>query len=223
MTSRLALAPVSLLVLICAALFAACGESAEDPGAGEQARNTATSTEEVVEMQQWESAPEMNLESGVDYQARLVTNKGDILIDLFEADAPVTVNSFVFLANEGFYENVPFHRVVSGFVIQSGDPTGTGRGGPGYRFNDEPVTRDYTQGTVAMANSGPNTNGSQFFITLADLTGRLPKNYTIFGQVTEGQEVVDAIAAVPVERGPSGEESSPTEPVFIENVEIITS
>jgi peptidylprolyl isomerase len=181
----------------------------------------APPTKGFDELQQWEAPPAMALESGVDYQAKITTNLGEVTVDLFEADAPNTVNNFVFLASEGFYQNVPFHRVLAGFVIQSGDPTGTGTGGPGYRFNDEPITREYSQGTVAMANAGPNTNGSQFFITLADLSGRLPKNYTIFGEVLEGQEVVDQIAQVPVRPSPSGEPSSPTEPVFIENIEII--
>ena len=164
----------------------------------------------------------MQLEQGKDYSAVLHTNKGDITVELFATDAPATVNNFVFLAQQGFYTNVPFHRIVKGFVIQTGDPTGSGSGGPGYRFNDEPVTRDYTRGTLAMANAGPNTNGSQFFICLTDLTGRLPKNYTIFGAVTDGMDVVDAIAAVPTRTGRSGENSTPTEPVTLESVEIIT-
>ena len=172
---------------------------------------------------QWQSPPEMQLEAGTDYRARLHTNKGEIVVDLFEEEAPQTVNNFVFLTEQGYYSNVPFHRVLEGFVIQSGDPTGTGRGGPGYSFADEPISRDYTRGTLAMANAGPNTNGSQFFITLQDLSGRLPKNYTIFGEVVEGMDIVDAIAAVPVERSASGEVSSPTEPVFIESVEIETA
>jgi cyclophilin family peptidyl-prolyl cis-trans isomerase len=171
---------------------------------------------------QWNSPPAMALETGTDYQAKIVTNKGEIVIDLFEADAPIAVNNFVFLASEGFYDNVIFHRILDGFVIQTGDPQGTGRGGPGYRFQDEPVTRDYTRGMVAMANAGKDTNGSQFFVTLADLTGRLPKNYTIFGEVIEGMDVVDAIAKTPVVAGQSGERSTPTERVVIESVEIIT-
>ena len=112
------------------------------------------------------------------------TMKGTIEAELYPQDAPVTVNNFVCLAEDGYYDNTPFHRIVQGFVIQGGYPTGTGSGGPGYQFNDEPVLKDYEQGVLAMANAGPNTNGSQFFIVLDDLRGRLPKNYTIFGRVT---------------------------------------
>jgi cyclophilin family peptidyl-prolyl cis-trans isomerase len=135
----------------------------------------------------------------------------------------VTVNNFVCLAEDGYYNNTPFHRIVSGFVIQGGDPTGTGSGGPGYQFNDEPVSKDYEKGILAMANAGPNTNGSQFFIVLDDLRGRLPKNYTIFGRVTSGQDVVDAIARTPTAVGRSGEKSTPTEPVTLEDVSISES
>jgi len=171
---------------------------------------------------QWSSPPPMQLKEGVDYQATLHTSKGDIVIDLFEQETPQTVNSFVFLAREGFYNGVTFHRVIEGFMIQTGDPTGTGAGGPGYEFDDEPFTRDYTPGTVAMANHGPNTNGSQFFIVQADLRGRLPKDYTIFGEVTQGMDVVDAIAAVEKTYNPRmGEQSAPVEPIYIESVEIV--
>lgn len=171
---------------------------------------------------QWSAAPAMQLEAGKDYLARLHTSKGVMVVDLDEQGAPLTVNNFVFLATQGFYTNVPFHRIISGFMVQTGDPTGTGRGGPGYRFADEPVTRDYLRGTIAMANAGPNTNGSQFFICHVDLTGRLPKNYTIFGQVIEGLDVLDAIAAVPVRPSAGGELSSPVEPVILQRVEIYT-
>jgi peptidylprolyl isomerase len=197
-------------------------EAATEDAADELGASTVPPTKGFDELQQWNAPPALALEQGTDYQARMTTNFGEIVVDLFEEEAPITVNNFVFLANEGFYQNVPIHRILSGFVIQSGDPTGTGTGGPGYRFNDEPISRDYAKGTLAMANAGPNTNGSQFFITLADLSGRLPKAYTIFGTVVEGIEVVDRIAQVPVTQSPSGEASSPTEPVFIENIEIIT-
>lgn len=121
----------------------------------------------------------------------LKTTKGDITFELFDKDAPVTVSNFVYLAENLFYDGLIFHRVVPNFVIQGGDPTGTGMGGPGYKFADEKVTRNYDQGIVAMANSGPNTNGSQFFIMLEDTP--LPKAYTIFGKVTSGMDVVKKI------------------------------
>ncbi|MFA5175358.1 MAG: peptidylprolyl isomerase [Patescibacteria group bacterium] len=130
---------------------------------------------------------------------KIQTNKGDITIELFLDDAPNTVNNFLSLAKKGFYDGVIFHRVISGFMIQGGDPTGTGSGGPGYKFADElnPNTssyqRGYARGVVAMANSGPNTNGSQFFIMHKDYP--LPNSYTIFGRVISGIETVDAIAA----------------------------
>jgi cyclophilin family peptidyl-prolyl cis-trans isomerase len=130
---------------------------------------------------------------------KIKTNKGNITLELFAADAPKTVENFVNLIKKDFYNNVIFHRVISGFMIQGGDPTGTGSGGPGYRFDDElnpekpSYQRGYARGTVAMANAGPNTNGSQFFIMHQDYP--LPHAYTIFGRVIEGMETVDAIAA----------------------------
>src|SRR5437016_9511383 len=147
---------------------------------------------------QWRSPPEMAIDPAKRYRAQIRTNKGDIEVDLLTAEAPKTVNNFVFLARNGFYDGAPFHRVIRGFMIQTGDPTGTGTGGPGYKFADEPIRRDYARGTLAMANSGPNTNGSQFFICHSDLRSRLPKNYTIFGQLTEGLDVLDQLASVPV-------------------------
>ncbi len=123
---------------------------------------------------------------------RLASSKGEIVFELYADDAPKAVSNFVALAESGYFDGLTFHRVVPGFVVQGGDPEGTGTGGPGYKFEDEPVTRDYKAGTVAMANAGPDTNGSQFFICLEDLP-TLPKSYTIFGQVTSGQDVVNAI------------------------------
>jgi cyclophilin family peptidyl-prolyl cis-trans isomerase len=159
------------------------------------------------------------------YAATLTTNKGTFEVELLPKDAPQTVNNFVSLAREGFYDGTRFHRIVKGFVVQGGDPTGTGSGGPGYRFGDELPKGglDYERGTLAMANAGPNTNGSQFFVCLTDLRGRLPKNYSIFGRVTSGMDAVDAIAATPTQRGGGGEQSSPTEPVTLESVEISES
>ena len=125
-------------------------------------------------------------------QVRMATDKGEIVFELFDQDAPKAVSNFVALAESGYYDGLTFHRSEPGFVSRGGDPEGTGRGGPGYRFEDEPVTRDYEAGTVAMANAGPDTNGSQFFICLDDVP-TLPKNYTIFGKVTKGMDAVLAI------------------------------
>ncbi len=169
---------------------------------------------------QYKAAPAMSLAEGKHYGATLETSKGSIEVEFFPEDAPQTVNNFVTLARDGYYDGTPFHRIVKGFVIQGGDPTGSGSGGPGYQFADEPIQRDYEAGTLAMANAGPNTNGSQFFIVLDDLRGKLPKNYTIFGRVTEGQETVQAIAAVPTRRSSSGEQSAPTEPVSLDRVTV---
>ena len=154
------------------------------------------------------------------YKVVLKTTEGDITIEVNHLDTPLASTNFVYLARLGFYNDVIFHRVIKDFMIQSGDPTGTGSGGPGYKFNDEPVLGEYTRGTVAMANSGPNTNGSQFFIMHKDY--QLPKNYVIFGKVTEGMDVVDKIAEAPVEESPlSGEESKPVLPVKINSTEVI--
>ena len=127
------------------------------------------------------------------YQATISTDRGDIVIDLDPQRAPATVNNFVFLARDGFYDGLTFHRVVDDFVIQGGCPEGSGRGGPGYRFDDEPVVGEYGPGAVAMANSGPNTNGSQFFICTVDDRRKLAKSYNLFGQVVSGMDVVTSI------------------------------
>jgi cyclophilin family peptidyl-prolyl cis-trans isomerase len=139
--------------------------------------------------------------------ATISTEQGDIEIDLFSTDAPKATKNFVDLARKGYYDDVVFHRVIPGFVIQAGDGQHgkkaslnqgrVGTGGPGYTFEDEPVKGEYVRGSLAMANAGPNTNGSQFFICHQDLTDRLPKNYTLFGQVTKGMDVVDAIVSAP--------------------------
>jgi cyclophilin family peptidyl-prolyl cis-trans isomerase len=173
--------------------------------------------------QQYTEQPAMRIDPAKSYTASLETNKGTIEVEFFPEDAPVTVNNFVCLAEDGYFNNTPFHRIVKGFVIQGGDPTGTGSGGPGYKFADEPVKRDYERGTLAMANAGPNTNGSQFFIVLDDLRGKLPKNYTIFGRVTQGMDVVDTIANTATRTGRSGENSTPTEPITLESVTVSES
>lgn len=164
----------------------------------------------------YNSPPPMVIDPAKSYTATLETTAGTMVLELFPQEAPLTVNNFVFLANDHFYDGVIFHRVIRGFMIQSGDPTGTGRGGPGYRFPDEPVQRPYTRGTLAMANAGPNTNGSQFFIMHADYP--LPPNYTIFGQLIEGEDVLDKIATAP-----TGPQDRPLNPVAIKSVRISES
>lgn len=146
----------------------------------------------------WDKPPEMKIDVNKTYTATIDTTKGKIVLNLFAKDAPKTVNSFVFLAREKFYDGVIFHRVIPGFMAQTGDPTGTGRSGPGYQFENEnrTTTRRFTAGTVGMANAGLNTNGSQFFIMDAD-TGLPAAQYTIFGELKEGLDVVKAITASP--------------------------
>lgn len=161
--------------------------------------------------------PSMQIDQAKMYRATLRTSKGEIVIRLAADKTPVTVNNFVFLARQGFYDNTIFHRAIKGFMIQGGDPARNGSGGPGYQFDDEPFEGEYTRGTVAMANAGPNTNGSQFFIMHQDY--QLPKNYVIFGNVVEGMEVVDAIAETPVISNSFGEQSTPIEPVSVQSVE----
>ena len=162
---------------------------------------------------EYKSPPAMTVDPAKKYTATIETSAGTLVAELNADDAPATVNNFVFLAGEGFYDGAIFHRVIPGFMIQGGDPTGTGRGGPGYRFNDEPVTRKYMRGTLAMANAGPNTNGSQFFVMHADYA--LPPNYTIFGQLTKGYDVLDAIATAP-----TGAQDRPNEPVQMTSVNV---
>ena len=162
--------------------------------------------------------PEMQLDPEKQYQAVLETDLGNITIELQAQATPITVNNFVYLAKQGFYDGTIFHRVMNGFMIQGGDPRGDGTGGPGYRFADEDFDGEYSRGTVAMANAGPDTNGSQFFIMHQDYP--LPANYVIFGQVVNGMEVVDQIATAPVETSLSGEPSKPVNPVTVKNITI---
>ncbi|MEO7555405.1 MAG: peptidylprolyl isomerase [Acidimicrobiales bacterium] len=137
--------------------------------------------------------PTMQIDTDTIYQVVIATNRGDITLELDPALAPTTVNNFVVQARAGFYDGLTFHRVVPGFVIQGGDPQGTGSGGPGYKFADEPVKGDYTLGAVAMANSGPDTNGSQFFICIDDCRSKLQPLYNLFGYVIDGIEVATSI------------------------------
>lgn len=161
----------------------------------------------------------MEFDAQKQYLATLHTTKGDIEITLHKGQTPKTVKNFVDLAEKHFYDKTIFHRVIKDFMIQGGDPRGDGTGGPGYQFADEPFTGEYTRGTVAMANAGRNTNGSQFFIMHA--TQALPKDYVIFGKVTKGMEVVDAIANSEVDVSDNGEPSKPVSPVRITGIEIV--
>jgi cyclophilin family peptidyl-prolyl cis-trans isomerase len=158
-------------------------------------------------------------------RATIATEKGDIEVDLFTTDAPKATKNFIDLAKKGFYDDVIFHRVIPGFVAQGGDGQygkkssleagRVGTGGPGYKFEDEPVKGDYVRGSLAMANAGPNTNGSQFFIVHQDLTGKLPKSYTLFGLVTKGMDVVDEIVSAP-----RNSKDLPNDPVAMTGVTI---
>jgi cyclophilin family peptidyl-prolyl cis-trans isomerase len=167
------------------------------------------------EKPQFKEAPKMQIDENAEYTATLQTSCGDVEIELLAKDAPVTVNSFVFLAREGFYDGLTFHRIIPGFMAQGGDPLGTGTGGPGYQFEDEFVDSLVfdSPGILAMANSGPATNGSQFFITVAPAE-HLNGMHTIFGRVTSGQDVMTEIESY---GSPDG---APTSPVYIEKVTI---
>ena len=167
----------------------------------------------------YSSPPQMTLDSSSDYTADFRTNYGNFRVRLLSSQTPITVNNFVFLAQQRFYDGLTFHRVIESFMIQGGDPDGTGGGGPGYAFQDEivPGLVFDAPGKLAMANAGPGTNGSQFFITTVP-TPHLNGNHTIFGVVTEGQAVVDAISRVSV-----GPRDNPLQPVIIERIDIIQS
>jgi peptidylprolyl isomerase len=202
-------------------LIACSSKSTTSPITTSLSATNLPATVSTAQVKQWSSPPAMQIDTSKQYTATISTNIGTIQVQLFANEDPKTVNNFVFLANQGYYNGCKFFRIVKGFVIQTGDPTNLGTGGPGYQFADEPVTRNYLQGTLAMANSGPNTNGSQFFICLANLT-TLPKDYTIFGIVTSGMDVVQSIGNTPVVANPmmGGEMSSPTQNVYINSVQI---
>lgn len=203
----------TLLLLLAFSVLTACGGKEPEP--------PVTSDRGETSSKQWDKPPALAIDPNKNWQATLVTNMGDIQIELFAKDAPKTVNNFVFLAKEGFYNNVLFHRVIKDFMIQAGDPTGTGAGGPGYTFEDElPSPHTYEKGIVAMANGGPNTNGSQFFICNGPNSEDLNSspNYTIFGRVTAGMDVVEKISSVKITKNAMGEPSQPTEEMYIKQV-----
>ncbi|MEO2113314.1 MAG: peptidylprolyl isomerase [Acidimicrobiales bacterium] len=165
---------------------------------------------------QFDSPPEMVIDTAGSYSAEMVTSMGSMTIHLDPVRAPKTVNNFVFLARQGYFDGVIFHRVIDGFVVQGGDPTGTGRGGPGYRFEDElPQPGRYELGSLVMANAGPDTNGSQFFVITGPSGVGLPPQYSLFGQVVKGLDVADAMQKVP-----TGPGDRPIEDVVIESVTV---
>lgn len=194
-------------------VVAACGgDTSDDPTS---VPDLVPPSEEPTD-RQYSAPPPLTLDVNKSYTARLNTNMGIIDIELFAAAAPTTVNNFIFLARDGYYDGVTFHRVIKDFMIQSGDPTGTGGGSPGYQFEDEIVASLIFDrpGLLAMANSGPNTNGSQFFITVVP-TPWLNGRHTIFGEVINGQEIVDQISLVA-----KTPQDRPLEPVVIESLDI---
>jgi peptidyl-prolyl cis-trans isomerase B (cyclophilin B) len=150
--------------------------------------------------------PEPQTDAAKIYRTTIATDRGDIVMDLDPQLAPKALNNFVGLARQGYYDGLTFHRVVPEFVVQGGCPEGSGRGGPGYRFEDEPVLGEYTVGAVAMANAGPNTNGSQFFICIDDCTRKLTKDYSLFGYVVEGLDIAQAVQVGDVMRSVKVEE-----------------
>ncbi|MFC0214722.1 peptidylprolyl isomerase [Paenibacillus chartarius] len=216
---------VSLMLAGCGNKPAADGTTAGTGSANTGSANAGSSSAPAAEpakKKSWDAPPEMQIDQNKTYEAELKTTKGDFTIQLFAKDAPKTVNNFVFLSKQGFYDGVIFHRIIKPFMIQTGDPEGTGRGGPGYKFEDEKTSYQYEPGIVAMANAGKNTNGSQFFICTGDSCKNLnaKPDYTIFGKVVKGMENVLKIAETPVKVGPSGELSAPTEKVTINSVKI---
>ena len=165
--------------------------------------------------QRFDSAPSMIIDPTKTYSAEMLTNRGSLTIALDPIGAPKTVNNFVFLARWHYYDGIVFHRIIPGFMCQGGDPEGSGRGGPGYRFEDElPMPGRYEIGSIAMANAGPNTNGSQFFIVSGPNGVGLPPQYSLFGKVVQGLDVIKAIESVGSRSG------APSEPVIIESVTI---
>ena len=178
--------PITLGIAVASlAMVAACGPAQGEPDAAPQQPASGL---------QWSSPPSMQLGSSTSYQAVFTTEAGEFTVELFADRVPVTVNNFVFLARQGYYDTTTFHRVLPGFMAQGGDPTGTGNGGPGYTFDDEfhPELRFDRAGLLGMANRGPNTNGSQFFITFAP-TPHLNGLHTIFGELVDGAEVLDSL------------------------------
>ena len=172
---------------------------------------------------QWGAPPKQVIDPSKHYQVTMYTEKGTITADILPKIAPITANSFIFLSCNGFYDGLIFHRTIPGFMIQGGDPKGDGTGGPGYQFKDEPVARGYAAGDLAMANAGANTSGSQFFVIQGPQGVALPPSYNLFGHVTRGENVVDAIVNGPAHSNGGGETSAPDKPVHIRTITVQVS
>jgi cyclophilin family peptidyl-prolyl cis-trans isomerase len=190
-------------------------------------RTTAPSTTTATAaVKQWSQPPAMQIDTAKKYTAAVETSSGSFTIELFASESPKTVNNFVFLSREGFYNGIIFHRIIKDFMVQTGDPLGTGMGGPGYKFNDElPVKHKYDPGIVAMANAGANTNGSQFFICTGPTAANLNQapNYTQFGRVIVGMDIVMKIASVETVLGSDRAMSKPVNPPVIKSITITES
>lgn len=223
-------AGTSLSILLLVVLLSARRAPQENILAGSDNRDTPSSTTQTTQKtstteegkttsmtsKTYTKPFDMQLKDGVDYKVVLQTSLGNITIDLFEKESPKTVNNFVSLAKDGFYDGLTFHRIIKDFMIQGGDPSGDGTGGPGYKFEDEFNTKKLVKGSLAMANAGPNTNGSQFFIVTTESTPWLDGRHTNFGQVTEGMDIVDKISLVA-----TGNNDKPVTPVTIDKVEVL--
>ncbi len=206
------------IIFLTLIVFISCSEQTDTLNESVELNTNNEEGEVLSNNKVYESMPEMNIDITKNYTAVIKTSLGDMSVEFFTEDAPMTVNNFINLSRDGYYDDVIFHRVISGFMIQGGDPSGTGHGEmgkyPGYKFEDELNNqRAYEKGILAMANAGPDTNGSQFFIMHVDYP--LPYQYTIFGIVTDGQDVIDKIASVQ-----TGDGDRPVTDVVIKTVEV---
>ncbi len=190
------LLPVITTLLVLVPGVISCASSAAPEAASPEAEVAP-----APELKTYSAPPSMMIDTNKEYIATIETEKGDIVLELFASDVPITVNNFVFLASEGFYNGSTFHRVIPGFMAQGGDPTGTGRGNPGYTFADEFTGHTHVAGALSMANSGPNTNGSQFFITYTPQHG-LDGKHSVFGQVIEGFDILQSLTPRDPSRNP---------------------